>query len=397
MAKIDIDAAEDFFWENFRNRGELGASLSIWQHGREILSLSGGFAQRQNGAQEERPWTNETPVLVWSCTKGPSAACVLHALERNAISLSTPVSVFWPEFKQAGKEAITFAHVLSHRAGLPVLDVPVPVLDHAAVAAALAAQSPAWLPHEGHGYHPRTFGSLLDELIRRIEGVTLGEYWRTYFAAPLGLDFWIGLPREKLDVVSPIHPPRVANIEAMGEAGAARRDTDFYKALANPKSLTARAFRSPRGLESVTQMNKPEVQMASLPAFGGIGTARGLGKFYAMLANGGIVEGVRVFESTKPMTETLADSSNGFDRIMLRETAFSAGFMRDPVDGEGRKTRQLFGPSQSAFGQPGAGGSHAFADPENGIAFAYVMNQMEPGVLPNEKSLGIVKALYGSS
>ena len=299
------------------------------------------------------------------------------------MSLTTPVSVFWPEFKQAAKDAVTFADVLSHRAGLPALDASVLVQDHQAVAAALAKQYPYWALGEGHGYHPRTFGSLLDELVRRVAGMPLGQYWQTYFAVPLGLDFWIGLPPERHEYVAPIYPPK---------ANAPQRNPDFYQAFLNPESLTARSFSRPGGLESVASMNTPEARSTSLPAFGGIGTARALAKFYAMLASGGALEGVRVFQSTAPMSITLV---NGLDRVLLGNTSFSAGFMRDPVDGEGLKMRQLFGPSLTAFGQPGAGGSHAFADPENGISFAYVMNQMEPGVTPSEKSMGIVKALYG--
>ena len=374
-----LKLAEEFFWENFKSRGELGASVSVWQDGREILSLAGGFVDRK----KTRAWTAETPVLVWSATKGPAAACLLHALEREGVSLTTPVSVFWPEFKQAAKDAVTFADVLSHRAGLPSLDASVLVQNHDAVAAALAAQFPFWALGEGHGYHPRTFGSLLDELVRRVAGMTLGEYWRTFFAVPLGLDFWIGLPPELHGSVAPIFPPKI---------DAPQRNPDFYKAFLDPNSLTARSFSRPGGLESVASMNTPEARSAPLPAFGGIGTARALAKFYAMLASGGALEGMRVFQSTEPMTTTLA---NGLDRVLLGNTSFSAGFMRDPVDSDGRKLRQLFGPSLTAFGQPGAGGSHAFADPENGIAFAYVMNQMEPGVTPSERSMGIVKTLYG--
>lgn len=372
---------EALFRENFTHRGELGASLSIWEGGREVLSLAGGFVDRQ----KTRPWTAQTPVLVWSCTKAVAAACLLHVLQREGIPLSTPVSVFWPEFKQAGKERVTMAQALSHQAGLAALDAPVSALDHAAVAAALAAQTPNWPLGQGHGYHARTFGTLLDEILRRVDaspGMTLGRYWQTYFAVPLGLDFWIGVPQDKLDSVSPVYPPKT---------DAPPRSPIFYAAMNDKVSLTAHAFHSPRGLHAPSSMNTPEARMASLPGFGGIGTAHALGKFYAMLANGGALEGVRVLESITPITTTLTD---GPDRVLLRPTAFSAGFMRDPLDDSGRKLRQLFGPSLMAFGQPGAGGSHAFADPEHNLAFAYVMNQMEPGVMPHDKALGIVKALY---
>ncbi|MDD5349216.1 MAG: serine hydrolase [Chthoniobacteraceae bacterium] len=372
-----------YFRENFAAREELGASLSIWQEGREVLSLAGGWTDRKKTS----PWTAETPVLVWSCTKPVSSACLLHALAREGIPLSTPVSVFWPEFKQSGKERVTLAQVLSHQAGLAALDIPAPTLDHTAVAEALALQVPNWPPGLAHGYHPRTFGSLLDEILRRVDGapgMTLGHYWQTHFAIPLGLDFWIGLPPEKVDTVAPVLPPKL-------HGTATTTDPVFYQALHNRETLTARAFASPRGLNGPASMNTPKARMASLPAFGGIGTAHALGKFYAMLACGGALEGIRFFETIAPMTRRLV---NGPDRVLLCPSAFGAGVMLDPVDAAGTKQRRLFGPSPTAFGQPGSGGSLAFADPENGISFAYVMNQMELGVMPTEKALGLVEALY---
>jgi len=377
-----LERVEAFFRENFTLRGELGASLSIWEGGREVLSLAGGWQERD----QQTPWTADTPVLVWSATKGPAAACLLHAMERHGERLDTPVAVFWPEFAQAGKERVTVADVLSHRAGLAALDQAVSVLDHAAVADALAAQAPNWPLGSGHGYHPRTFGALLDELVRRIDGTPLAEYWRKWFGIPLGLDFWMGVPDEVLPRVAPVYPSRTP--------GTDPQDADFFKAFAEPASLTARAFNSPRGANGVFAMNAPEIRQASLPGSGGIGTARSLAKFYAMLAAGGTLEGIRFFHSMAPFETTLAA---GYDKVLLRETAFAAGFMRDPVEPvheAGRKLRQIFGPSLAAFGQPGAGGSHAFADPENGIAFAYVMNQMEAGVMPGPKSLGLIEALY---
>jgi CubicO group peptidase (beta-lactamase class C family) len=383
--KPDLAAVEDFFWESFRSRGELGASLSVWHRGREVLSLAGGTADPRSG----RPWGVDTPVLVWSASKGPAAACLLHLLQQWGIALSEPVCLYWPEFAQAGKGQVTFAHVLSHQSGLPALDAGVSALEHEACAAALAAQSPFWIPGTAHGYHPRTLGPLLEELVRRVGGRPLAEYWRTVFAEPLGLEFWFGVPPERLGEIAPIFPPRVA---AGLPAGAT--ESAFYTAFFDKTTLTARAFQSPRGMDSVLAMNRPDLQTASLPAFGGIGTARALGKFYALLAEGGLLEGKRLFEPPLPWAGPGALLASGDDRVLLRQTAFTAGFMRDPVDGEGRKMRRLFGPSLTAFGQPGAGGSHAFADPENGIAFAYVMNQMERGVLPNVKSVGLIDALY---
>ena len=376
----DSETLDALFRENFTRFGELGAAVSVWREGREVASFAGGWKDR---AQTE-PWTAETMVLFWSATKGLAAACLLHACQEHGVELTARVAELWPEFAQAGKERVTLAQMLSHQGGLSALSRPADVLDHTAVAAALAAEAPAWPPGEGHGYHPRTFGFLVDEILRRITGgVSLREYWRAQFAEPLGLDVWIGMPPELVDRASAIFPAR----------STPPRGDPFYTAFMTPSSLTARAFTSPRGLHSVAAMNSPEGRTASLGAFGGVGTARGLAKFYALLAEGGALDGRRIFppKTLDSMSTTL---TQGPDRVLLLETAFSAGFMRDPIGSDGRKLRTNYGPSLRAFGHPGAGGSFAFADPENRIAFAYVMNQMEPGVLPGPKALRLVEALY---
>ena len=147
-------------------------------------------------------------------------------------------------------------------------------------------------------------------------------------------------------------------------------------------------------MRALSEINKIEILQAGIPAFGGIGTARALAKFYQILAREGKWDGVQVLPSQVVRTaQTML--VNGDDRTLLLPTAFTGGFMTDPRGEDGSKTRSLFGPSFTAYGQPGAGGTHAFADPENGYSFAYVMNQMEAGVLPNRKSLDLVEAMYG--
>ena len=377
---MDAVRFTELFHENFARHGELGASVSVWRKGAEVLSLAEGWRDRE----KTQPWTAETPVLFWSATKGLASACLLHALQERALDPLMRVSECWPEFAQHGKERITIAEMLSHQAGLPALSIPVPVTDYDAVVAALAAEPPHWRIGEGHGYHPRTFGFLVDEVLRRITGGTpLREYWRAHFAEPLGLDVWIGVPPEIVQRVAPVFPAR--NAPPKGDL--------FYAAFLTAGSFTAQAFTSPRGLHSAPAMNKPEALTASFPGFGGVGTARGLAKFYAMLANGGLFGGVRFFEK-RTLDWMAATLTQGSDRVLLLDTAFAAGFMRDPVDADGHKTRAIFGPSPGAFGQPGAGGSHAFADPEHRLSFAYVMNQMEPGVLPGPKALRLIEALY---
>lgn len=376
---MDLSRFHAEFERNFTERSDLGASVSVWQDGRPLLDLAAGFQDREKAV----PWTAATPVLFWSATKGPAVACVHHVCVAKGIDLESPVAGVWPEFGRAGKERITFAEVLSHQAGLPALSEPVPVTDYAAVIAALESERPQWLPGEGHGYHPRTFGFLLDEIVRRLAGEALGVYWREHFAKPMGLALWIGVPPEHLAEVAPIFPAR----------RAPPRGDPFYTAYLTAETLTSRAFAAPRGLNGPAAMNTPESRQTSYPAFGGIGTAHGLAKFYAMLAGGGEIEGRRYLgpESIRAMQTTRVQ---GPDRVLLTETAFSLGFMKDPVAPDGRKLRTVFGPSVSAFGQPGAGGSHAFADPAHRVSFAYVMNQMDPGVLPGEKSLRLVEAAF---
>jgi CubicO group peptidase (beta-lactamase class C family) len=129
-------------------------------------------------------------------------------------------------------------------------------------------------------------------------------------------------------------------------------------------------------------------------SMGGVGSARALAKFYSVFANGGKFNGVQVIPTwiQRALGEPLSQAEDG---VLCVPAAFSAGMMMDPIDPEtNAKVRQLFGPSEGAFGHPGAGGSLAFADPETGISFAYVMNQMEVGVLPSDKALGLVRALY---
>jgi CubicO group peptidase (beta-lactamase class C family) len=373
---VKLDRLAHLFEDNFARLGEVGAAISIWNNGRSALELQGGFRE----AKRETPWTADTIVLFWSATKGLGSACLLHVLQEREIKLTRRVAEFWPEFAQAGKSAITLGQLLSHQAGLCALDEAVEVTNSPAVIAALEKQAPLWPPGTAHGYHARTFGFLLDELVRRIGGITISEYWRKTFAQPLDLDIRIGLPESEQE--------RVATVYAAKTGGAAA-PAQFYRDLATPGTLARKTFTSPRGLHAVSDMNRRENRAMPIVSFGGIGSATSLAKFYAMLANGGELEGHRFYEpeTIAQMTTTLA---SGLDRVFQIPTAFSAGFMKDPPEAK----RRIFGPSPLAFGHPGAGGSHAFADPENGISFAYVMNQMEQSLLPNEKSLRLVDAIY---
>src|SRR5205809_6036854 len=303
------------FRENFENFGELGAAASILQNGKPLIDLYSGFCD----ARHEKPWEANTLVLVWSATKGIGSACVLHVLQEHRIGIDRCVAEFWPEFAQAGKEKITLSQLLSHQAGLCALDARVDILDYGAVIRALEVQKPLWPPGTAHGYHARTFGFLLDELVRRIAGKTLPDYWREIFARPLNLDLWIGLPEKE--------NPRVATVYA-AKSGKPLEPEQFCRDLVTPGTLARKTFTSPHGLHVVRAMNSPAIRAKPIVSFGGIGSASALPKFYSMLANGGKM-GNRTFFSEQTiawMTTTLAD---GLDCVFQITTAISGGFMKD--------------------------------------------------------------------
>jgi CubicO group peptidase (beta-lactamase class C family) len=365
----------EVFERNFSERGELGASISIWWSGRELVSEGHGWCERE----KTRPWTERTLVPVYSATKVPAAATLLLALESKGLSPQTPVREVWPEFPVAAD----FSHLLSHQCGLAVLDREADVFDHAAVVAAIEAQVPAWGPGEGHGYHPRTFGALVDEPVRRLTGQVLGALWREKIAGPLDLDFWIGLPECEWPRVARLYP---------GKAGKDEQADHFYQQLADSRSFSRRAFSSPRGLHAIHEMNEPRAWAAGLPALGGVGTASALAKFY-QAAIGAIESPL-----SPAVRQALATpQSAADDRVLLRPTVFTCGGQQDPLDAAGRKIRRIYGASISAFGHPGAGGSLAFGDPETGISFAYVMNQMELSVMPGVRCLEMVDALFSDA
>jgi CubicO group peptidase (beta-lactamase class C family) len=269
--------------------------------------------------------------------------------------------------------------MLSHQCGLAALDEVVDVYDHRAVIGAVERQHPEWHLGQGHGYHPRTFGFLLDECVRRLEGRSLGNFWYREIAAPFAIDFWIGLPEQEWSRVAMLVP---------GRAKSSDSEQGFYESFNKPGSLTRRAFSSPRGLHAIAEMNTPKAWEAALPAMGGVGSASGLAKFYQIAI--GAIDG--------PFSERVRSALAGLriqgeDKILLRETAFTCGCQKDPVDVMGRKTRALYGLSTDAFGHPGAGGSHGFGDPASGLSFAYVMNQMELSVMPGERCTGLVDRL----
>jgi CubicO group peptidase (beta-lactamase class C family) len=227
-----------------------------------------------------------------------------------------------------------------------------------------------------------TFGWLVGEVVRRVSGRSLAEFFHAEIAAPLGLDFWIGLPES--------HEPRVARLRM---APYTPNPTRLLSAMMNRESITSKAFLNPRALMMPGQANSREIHGAEIPAAGGIATARALAGIYAPLARGGKLDGVELV-STSSMQRMSQVESEGPDRILLLPTRFASGFMKS-VDNRPDNS-VLMGPNPAAFGHGGAGGSIGMADPTANVAIGYVMNQLGAGVLLNERGQSLIDAVYAS-
>ena len=374
-------AVRDAFAENFESRGEVGAAVTVIAGGKTVVDLWGGRAD----ARSQRPWQRDTIVMVFSSTKGATALCAHHLSARGKLDLDAPVARHWPEFAAAGKAGIPVRMLLSHQAGLPAIERPMAddaLLDWGAMTSALAEQAPWWPPGTAHGYHAITSGFLIGEVVRRISGISLGRYFREAIADPLGLDFWIGLPEE--------HEPRVARLIP---APMPTELTPFFAALVERSTLVNRAFLNPPTLMKPPGMLTRACRAAEIPAANGMATARALAGMYAPLACGGSLGGVEIVDRDT-LARMSAVESEGMDRVLLVPTRFALGFMKTmdnrPLDSA------ILGPSSRAFGHVGAGGSLGMADPDAGIAFGYVMNQMGPGLLLNPRGQSLVDAVYDS-
>ncbi|MFM2170803.1 MAG: hypothetical protein RI957_1032 [Verrucomicrobiota bacterium] len=373
ISPASLAAVERIFERNFVEERELGASVSVFWRGEEVLSLCRGHADRE----KSRIWHDRTLVPVYSATKAPAAATLLLALARHGLNEHTLVREVWSAFPSGNA---TFAQMLSHQCGLAALDQSSNVWDHESVVGAIEVQKPAWQPGGGVGYHPRTYGALLDESVRRLTGMALGAYWQREIAAPMGWEFWIGLPESQWSRVAALVPGRAEKSEV---------EQGFYKEFMSAGTLTRRAFLSPGGLHAVQEMNDPRAWSAGFPAMGGVGTATALAQFYQ--AAMGCLD-----SPISPAIQHALQSQQvqGDDLVLLQPMAYTCGCQKDPLSREGKKIRQLYGPDIRAFGHPGAGGSHAFGDPNTGVSFAYVMNQMALSVMPGIRSTAMVDALF---
>jgi CubicO group peptidase (beta-lactamase class C family) len=368
-------AVADAFAKNFVEHGELGAAFSLYVDGEMKADLWAGVADRASG----RPWSEDTLQLVFSTTKGAAAICVARLVEAGSISYDDTVASHWPEFAANGKGEITIAQMMSHQAGLPYVDAELGFDDAMAVTPmveALAAQAPIWVPGTKHGYHAVTYGWLAGELVRRVDGRSLGTYFAEEIAGPLGLEFWIGLPESeeprvaRLEAVAPPQDPNIAALmeQFMGPG------TMAWKALTVNGALTV------AGDENA--FNTRAVHATEMPAANGITTAHSLARMYA--ATVGPVDGVRLIDDATVALAT-AEAVNGPDAVLVFPSQFGMGFML-----HGTLTPML---SPASFGHAGAGGSLGYADVDAKVGYGYVMNQMGGGIAGDPRTINLTDAV----
>lgn len=353
------------FTANFEAGAELGARFCLVERGEVVVDLWAGHADRARS----RPFDETTLTPIFSTTKAVAAILIARLVEAGKLDYAQPVAEVWPAFAQAGKAAVTVEQVMSHQAGLsgfPDEMDPALWFDWDAICAKLAAMVPLWPPGTASGYHPVTYGYLAGEIFRRVDGRTMGTALREDLAGPLGLDLWIGLPDDQHGRVADLQRPSA--LPKFGEVNPATR-----AAFLTPWS-------SPAG------RGQAEWRRIEIPSANGHATAPALARLMGALANGGWLDGEMVLAPAL-IAELSRERIRGQDLVLPYEMSWGAGVMRN-------ETVHPWGPGAETFGHSGWGGSCAFADPETGLAGAYVMNRQSADLLGDPRARRLVEAAY---
>ena len=372
----------EVFEENFASTPELGAAVAVTIDGEPVIDLWGGYLDRER----TREWARDTIVNVYSTTKGMTAICAHRLVEEGRLDLDAPVAKYWPEFAAAGKETLPVRWLLSHQAGLPGVErrlTPADLFDWSRMTSALAEQKPWWEPGSQHGYHAMTFGHLVGEVVRRIDGRSLGTYFREEVAEPLGLDFFIGFGPELDARVSDLHSSPRVDPSTVPE-GPMR---DMMLQMQDRTTLTGAAMSNPALAEGTH--NTREWRAAEIPAANGHGSARALARVYGALSVGGDLDGVHVL-SREAIERAIQEQAFGPDAVLGgMPMRFGLGFML-------RQDFMPLGPNPRAFGHPGAGGSIGFADPDARVGFGYVPNQMQQGITGSMNAFRMIGEVFAA-
>ena len=356
------------FIDNFATRGEIGAGVCVLIDGRTVVDLVGGWTDDTH----REPWSPDSLVNFYSVGKALVALLALQLLAEHAIDLDRPVASLWPEFAAAGKSEATIRQALCHRAGVPAIRQPLANRDlwtWSRMADALAATEPWWPPGTRHAYHTNTYGHLIGEMVRRLSGESCGARLRA-LAAPLEADVWFGVPVAQQQ--------RCVNIQWAGPGTAAVE----WDTLSGDGYMAMRSYFNPPGYSSVGVVNTPAWRSAEVPSTNGHGTARGVASLYAALLEPNRLLPVDL------LAEAASPQSTGYCPVLGEEVTFGLGFTPTTP-------RRPFGPNPGSFGHFGTGGAVGFADPQSGVAFGYVMNQVIPR-WQSTRNRALIAAVFAS-
>lgn len=361
----------DEFRRNFSERAERGGAFALWCDGKQVVDVWGGWSD----VARQHPWQRDTIVNFFSVSKALCTVACMRLVDQGKLNLDAPVSRYWPEFAAGDKGSTTVRQLLSHQAGLPAIRKPLPdgaAFDWAMITQALAEQQPWWTPGTAHGYHVNTFGFLAGELVRRVDGRSIGRLLHEHVARPLSADLFIGLPASEHHRVS----------EFLWPGNPAKPDISDDTAL-----MHWNTYWNPPGFSGSHWVNHPRWREAEVPSTNGHGNARGVARIYAALADGGEIDGIRIL-SREALAAATEEQVNGHDLINNRVSRFGIGFQLTQPE-------RPLGPNRGAFGHFGAGGSLGFCDPKARIAFGYVTNDMGPR-WQNPRNRALIDAVYAS-
>ena len=368
--KPGFEAVRDAFEANFDDGLEVGAAAAVTLDGEFVVDIWGGDADTDG-----TPWQRDTIVNVYSTTKTMAATCMLMLADRGELDFAAPVARYWPEFAQNGKESVLVSHVMAHTAGVPGFDPPLTTIeqlyDLEAVADNLAAQAPWWQPGTASGYHAISQGNLQGEILYRITGRRMADWFRTEVAEPLGADFWMSVPSSEDHRVAALVPPVFSGDKLTINGQEVSADSIAVRALLSaPMTATEPATR--------------EWRAAEIPAAGGFGNARSVARIHAALACGGTLDGVRLM-SEAGVRRALEEQTDGIDQVLMVRLHHGLGF--------GFQLGETFTtePGQMFWG--GWGGSLAAIDLDARLSVAYVMNRMDADLMGDMRGRRIADAV----
>jgi len=348
-----FEGVGDAFAANFAAGLDVGACFAVVRDGRLVVDLWGGHADEAR----TRPIDRDTLINIWSVSKGVTATCIALLVEQGKLDYEEKVARYWPEFGANGKDQVTLAQLMSHQAGVPGVRDAITIDDyyaHDRLARLLAEEKPFFEPGSTWGYHTLSLGTLADEVIRRVDGRTAALFLKEEIAARFDLDVHMGVSDADATRLSDMIAPAS---QAAGDPAPVLNEAAARAAMANPALDAAWANTLPW-------------QKAGLPAGGVSANARGLAQLYGMLANGGSFDGIQ-FLSPATISAATRERVSGVDQCLGNYRRYGAGYELSSQNRMGR--------NPNAFGHAGWGGSMAFADPDEKLGIAFVVNQMRTG------------------